>query len=120
MKTIYKPVLYSLLVLIISTIGITYWYISDHLEYNAIDYKFYKVSDIQFSSLIDIIMQIGLIGGILSMFIFLIIYFLIKKIKNIWVTAFLIIILLAFSSIIIYRFILYTIFHEFGNPIIFK
>jgi hypothetical protein len=120
MKINYRIILYSTLILIISMTVITYWYISGHLEYNALDYKFYKVSDIQIHSLIDVIMQIGFIGGILPMFLFLTIYFLKIKIKNIWLFSFLIIILIAFSIIITYKFILYTIFHEFSNPIIFK
>ncbi len=65
MKINYKIILYSILILIVSTTVITYWYISGHLEYNALDYKFYKVSDIQIQSLIDIIIQIGIVGGII-------------------------------------------------------
>ncbi|SPE76557.1 hypothetical protein FLACOL_00539 [Flavobacterium columnare] len=120
MKNIYKPILYSLLILVVSTIEITYWYISDHLEYNPIEYKFYKVSDIQIQSLIDVILQIGFVGGILPMFLFLIIYFLKIKIKKTWLFFFLIFILIAFFPILTYKFILYTIFHDFKNPITFK
>ena len=120
MKKIYKLILYSILILIISTTSITYWYISQHLEYNALDYKFYKVSDIQIQSLLDIIMQIGFVGGLLPMFLFLTIYFFKMKIKNIWLFSFFIIISIIFSLIVAYRFVLYTIFHDFNNPIIFK
>ena len=120
MKTIYKLILNSILIFIISTIGITNWYISDHLDYNALDHKFYKVSDIQIRSLIDIIIQIGFVGGILPLILFLIIYFLKIKIKNTGLFSFLIIVIIAFSLVILYQFVLYAIFHEFNTPIQFK
>ncbi len=120
MKTTYKLILYSIIILIISTIGITYWYISDHLDYNPIDFKFYKVSDITFLSFIDIIIQIGLVGGIFLVFSFLTIYFLKIKVKNIGLFSFLIIIYITLAVIVAYQFILYTIFHDFNNPIIFR
>lgn len=107
MKTTYKLILYSILILIISTIGVTYWYISDHL---------FDMSTIRIQSVIDITIQIGLVGGVISTFLFLIIYFLIKKIKNIWLLSFLIIILIALVLAVIYWFILCAIFQDYDNP----
>ena len=118
MKTIYKPLLYSLLILIISTISITYWYISDHLEYNTTKLVFFKVSDIQIHSLKDIIIEIGMVGALIPTFLFLILYFL--KIKNVWLFSFLTSILVVATLIAVYKFILFMIFHKLDVPIQFE
>ena len=120
MKIIYKPLLYSFLILIISSVGIAYWYISDHLEYNATKLIFYKVSDIQIQSLKDIIIEIGLIGALIPTFLFISIYILKVKIKKVWLFSFLSSIMIAFAVIALYRFILYMIFHQFNTPIQFN
>jgi uncharacterized membrane protein len=108
MKTIYKLILYSSLILILSTIGITYWYISDHLLSD--------VSAMHTQSVINIAIHIGIVGSLIPLFSFLIIYFLIKKIKNIWLLSLLIIILIALVIAIVYWFVLCAIFQDFDNP----
>jgi len=112
MKTTYKIIFLSILILIISTIGFTYWYISDHLLSN--------LSAIRIQSVIDIAIQIGLVGALIPTFSFLIFYFLIKRINNKWLLFLLIIILITSIIAAIYWFILCAIFHEFNNPILFK
>ncbi|KUJ60517.1 hypothetical protein AR687_17240 [Flavobacteriaceae bacterium CRH] len=112
MRNYYKLIFYCFLILIISTIGITYWYISDHLLSDF--------SSIQFKSLVAIIIQITLLEGLIPTFSFLIIYFLIKKVKNKQLLAFLILILIVLVIAVVYRYVLYMIFHEFNNPILFK
>jgi hypothetical protein len=107
MKTTYKLILYSVLILIISTIIITYWYISDHLLSD--------VSAIRTQSVINIVIHIGLVGSLIPTFSFLIIYFLIKKIKNIWLLSLIIIILIALVIAIAYWFVLCAIFQDFDN-----
>ena len=112
MKNYYKLISYCFIILIISTLGITYWYVSDHLLSNF--------SSIHFSSLVDIIIQIGLVGALIPTFSFLIIYFLIKKVKNKGLLSFFVIILIAIIIALVYWFVLCMIFHEFNRPILFK
>jgi hypothetical protein len=107
MNNTYKLILFSFLILIISTIGITYWYISDH---------FLSVNDISTQLIIDIAIYIGLVGALIPTFSFLILYFLIKKVKNIWLLSLLIIILIAAILVIVYWFVLCTIFQDYDNP----
>jgi hypothetical protein len=107
MKTTYKLTLSSILILIISTIGITYWYISDHPAH---------LLSIRIQSIINIAINIGLVGALIPTFLFLIIYFLIKKIKNIWLLSFLIIILIGVVIAIVYWFFLNVIFQDFNHP----
>jgi hypothetical protein len=107
MKTTYKLILFSILILIISTIGITYWYISDHPAH---------LLSIRIQSIIDIAINIGLVGALIPTFLFLIIYFLIKKIKNILLLSFLIIILIAVAIAVVYWFVLCLIFQDFDDP----
>ena len=120
MKTMYKPLLYSLLILMISTISITYWYISDHLEYNTTKLVFFKVSDIQIHSLKDIIIEIGMVGALIPTFLFLILYFLKLKIKNVWLFSFLTLLVIIVVITLINNFILNMMLHEFSTPIQFK
>jgi hypothetical protein len=107
MKTTYKLILFSVLILIISTIGITYWYISDHPAH---------LLSIRIQSIVDIAINIGLVGALIPTFLFLIIYFLIKKTKNIWLLSFLIIILIAVAIAVVYWFVLCVIFQDFDDP----
>lgn len=107
MKSINKLIFYSILILITSTIGITYWYISDHLLAD--------LSDIRIQLIIDILIQIGFIGGLIPTFSFLTAYFLIKKIKNIWLLSLLIIILIGLVIAVVYWFVLCAIFYNFDN-----
>lgn len=120
MRTVNRIILYSLLIFIVSTLGITYWYIAGHLEYDAINFKFFKVGDIQFKSLIDVIVQIGFVGALIPTFLFSIIYFLKMRMKNVGLFYILAFISIVFASVLVYQFILYTIFHHFGTPISFK
>ncbi|OOV19206.1 hypothetical protein [Flavobacterium sp. LM4] len=108
MKTIYKLIFYSTLILIISDIGITYWYISDHLLSD--------VSAMDTQSIMNIAINIGIVGGLIPTFSFLILNFLIKKIKNIWLLAILIIILIALVIAIVYWFVLCAVFQDSDNP----
>ncbi|OUL60536.1 hypothetical protein [Flavobacterium sp. AJR] len=108
MKTTYKLILYSILILIISTIGITYWYVSDHLLSH--------MSSMSMRVLIDIAIYIGLAGAFIPTFSFLIIYFLIRKVKNKWLLSLLLIILFAVVLAIVYWFVLCAIFQDHDNP----
>lgn len=112
MKTVYKLIISCILIFIVSTICLTYWYISDHLISN--------VSDVQTKSIKDIIIEIGVIGAIIPTLLFINIYILKIKVKRVWLFSFLTSILIAFGIITSYRFILYMIFHEFNTPIQFK
>ena len=107
MKTTYKLIFFSILIFIISTIGITYWYISDHLAH---------LLSIRIQSILDIAINIGLVGALIPTLLFLIVYFLIKKIKNIWLLSSLIIVLMGIVIAIVYWFFLSMIFQDFDNP----
>ena len=108
MKTVYKLIISCILIFIVSTICLTYWYISDHLISN--------VSDVQTKSVKDIIIEIGVIGAIIPTLLFINIYILKIKVKRVWLFSFLTSILIAFGIITSYRFILYMIFLEFNTP----
>lgn len=95
MKNIRKLVLISLLVFIISTIGVTYLYV-----------LFDSLMELSSKSIIKILTQIGLIGGIILTIVFILIYYLIKKIKNIWLLTLSLIGLLVFLVFITYWFFL--------------
>lgn len=108
MKTIYKLIFYSTLILIISNIGITYWYISDHL--------LSTVSAMDIQSIMNIAINIGLVGSLIPTFSFLILYFLIRKTNYIWLLTIFIIILIALVIAIVYWFVLCVIFQDSDNP----
>jgi hypothetical protein len=109
MKATYRLILYSVLILIISTIGITYWYISDHLLSDL-------SSSVSIQFILNITIYIGLVGSLIPILSFLILYFLIKKIKNRGVLSLLIIILIVFIIAIRHWFIFCTIFYDPDNP----
>ena len=112
MKTIFKLIFYSTLIMIIATIGVSYWYISDHLLSN--------ISDIQTTSVKDIIIEIGLIGALIPTFLFISIYLLKINVKKVWLFSFLTSIIIVFTIIALYRFILFMTFHQFTPPIQFN
>ena len=120
MKPILKIILYCTTIMILSTLGITYWYISDHLEYDITKLVFFKVSDIQIHSLKDIIIEIGMVGALIPTFLFLILYFLKLKIKNVWLFSFLTLLVIIVVITLINNFILNMMLHEFSTPIQFK
>lgn len=108
MKTTYRLILYSVLILVISTIGITYWYISDHLLSD--------LSSMRTQFVLDIAIYIGLVGSLIPTFSFLILYFLVKKIKNTGLLGLFIAILIILVIAIIYWFILCAVFQDLDNP----
>ncbi len=111
MKKIYKLILYSILILIISTIVITYWYISNHLLSD--------LAEISTQSIIEISIEIGLVGALIPTISFILIYIAVKMIRNKLIMAFIIITLTVLFFLTIYMFILYMTFHEFNTPIQF-
>ncbi|KIA97021.1 MULTISPECIES: hypothetical protein [unclassified Flavobacterium] len=108
MKSTYKLILYSIIIFVISTIGITYWYVSDHLLSD--------MSAMPMKSLMNISIYIGLVGALIPTFSFLIIYFLTRKIKNKWLLSLVLIILFAVVLAIVYWFVLCAIFQDHDNP----
>jgi len=95
MNNIQKLVLISLLVLIISTISMTYLYI-----------LFDDLMELNLKTIIKIVTQIGLVGGIILTSIFVLIYYLIKRIKNIWLLTLTLIGLFFFLIFLSYWFFL--------------
>ncbi len=95
MKNIRKFIVISLVVFVFSTIGMTYLYI-----------LFDSLTELNSKNIIKILIQVGLIGGIIFTSIFILIYFLIKKIKNIWLLTILFIGLFIFIIFLAYWFFL--------------
>lgn len=111
MKTIFKPILYCIFIFIITTIGITDWYISNHLLSN--------LSEISTQSIIDISLQIGLVGALIPTISFFLVYIAFNWINSKLLRGFLIISVIILTIITIYMFILYMTFYEFNTPIQF-
>jgi hypothetical protein len=95
MKNISKFVLISLSIFILSTIGMTYFYI-----------LFDSLTVLNLKNVTRILIQVGLIGGIIFTTIFTLIYYLIKKIKNIWLLTISFIGLFIFLIFLAYWFFL--------------
>ena len=110
MKT--KLIFYSILLFIISSFGIVYWYISNHLLSN--------MSNVQVQSIIDIYIQIGIFGGLIPSISFLILSLIIKNIRSGLVGTLFIFVFIIVVILITYYFILYMTFHEFKNPILIQ
>lgn len=73
MKNIPRLVLVSLLIFVLSTIGMTYVYI-----------LFDSLTELSQNNITKILIQVGLTGGVIITIIFILIYYLTKKIKNNW------------------------------------
>ena len=102
MKNNPKLVLISLVVFIFSTIGMTYLYI-----------LFDSLTEINLKNITRILTQVGLIGGMIFTSIFILIYFLIKKIKNIWLLTISFIGLFIFIIFLAYWFFLAMMYFSF-------
>lgn len=100
MKNTQKLGLVSLFIFILSTIGVSYWYISDHTV------------DLDFQNIIKIASNVGWVGGMIPTITFLIIYFLVKKVKNVWLLSFLLISFIILLILLIYWFFLTMIFYD--------
>lgn len=107
-----KLILYSILLFVISSFGVTYWYISNHLLSN--------ISNLQVQSVIDIYIQIGIIAGLIPSISFMLYSIIIKDIRSRIVQILSVFVLIIVDIIILYYFILYMTFHEFKNPILFQ
>lgn len=112
MKGTTQFIFFNLLIFILSAIGITYFYISNHLLSDC--------SEIQTKSIIDIFLQIGCIGALLPTIFFSLISLAIKKISNKATVYFVVIFLFVLLIIAAYQFIMYMTFHEFVSPIQFE
>lgn len=85
----------------VTSTGITLWYISDHILMKS-----------DASSIVKVLSQVGLPAGIITVIIFLLVVFCLKKIKNpflITLTMSLVFVLFVFLS---YWFILHMVFYE--------
>lgn len=100
MKKNLKLVLFSLIIFILSTIGASYWFTTLHTV------------DANFEHIIKIILQVGIVLGIIPTITFLMIYYLIKKVKNVWLLSFLLIGLIILLITLIYWVFLTTIFYD--------
>jgi hypothetical protein len=101
MKNIPKLILISLLMFILSTIGMTYLYV-----------LFDNLMEINLKNILTILIQVGLIGGIIFTIIFLLIYYLIKRIKNIWLLTISLIGFFIFFIFLAYWFFLAMMYYR--------
>ncbi|WP_375605674.1 hypothetical protein [Flavobacterium davisii] len=90
-------------IFIISLIGFTYWFFSDH------------TIEINLKNIFKASLQVGLIGAILPTLTFLMIYFLINKIKNIITLTLSIIALIVFAIILFYWFFITMLFYDING-----
>jgi uncharacterized protein with PQ loop repeat len=101
MKKPQKLIIISLSMFVITALGITLWYINDHmlLKFDA-------------KSILAVLLQVGLPAGIITTLIFLLVVFCLKKIKNPFlITLVMSLIFIAFVMIS-YWFILHMIFYN--------
>ena len=112
MKSTTQFIFFNILIFVLSAVGISYFYISNHLLSDF--------SEVKSNSIFDIFLQIGCIGALLPVIFFSLIGLSIKKISN-RATVYLVVIILFVSLIIaVYQFIMYMTFHEFASPIQFE
>lgn len=112
MKSTKQFIFLNILIFLSSAIGITYFYISNHLLSDF--------SEIQAKSIIDIFLQIGCVGALIPAIFFMLISLSIKKIANKATVYLVVIILFVLLIIAVYQFIMYMTFHEFASPIQFE
>jgi hypothetical protein len=99
MKNNKKSVLISLGIFIIGTIGMTCLFI-----------LFDSLIELNLKNITKIVTQVGVVGGTVFTSIFILTYFLIKKIKNIWLLTSSFIVLLIFIIFLAYWFFLAMIY----------
>lgn len=112
MKNTNQLILISILILIISAIAITYFYISNHL--------LSQVSDIETGSVVAIFLQIGLVGSLIPTTAFLLLAFIKNTVKTASTRYLFYFILTAAVVFTVYYFVLYMTFHKFATPIKFS
>ena len=112
MKSTTQFIVFNILIFILSTAGITYFYISNHLLSDF--------SEVKSNSIFDIFLQIGCLGALIPVIFFSLISLSLKKISNKSTFYFVAIILFVLLIITVYQFILYMTFHEFASPIQFE
>ncbi|WP_158991091.1 hypothetical protein [Mucilaginibacter sp. L196] len=101
MKNSQKITIISLIMFSITSIGITFWYISDHILMNF-DTK----------SIIKILSQVGLPAGVITTLMFLVVVFLLKRIKNLFLSTLSMALIFILFIFISYWFILHMIFYH--------
>ncbi len=111
MENVKKLVLLSLFVFSVFSISITFWYMS--IEFSA-------NSDV--STIIKNFIQIGILAGVISVLIFLLVIFLFKKIKNPFLLTILIVLILILFLIISYWYVLNMIYYSLdqSQPFLIK
>ena len=87
-----------------STIGITYWYISIDSSQN-----------LSIKKIFTIVTQISLIGALITTLSILLIHYLTKKIKTIWLLSCLLFILAVIFIFLAYWFIIYMFNFELNE-----
>lgn len=102
MKNSRKLVLISLSIFVLSTIAMSCLYFLLHRFAAVYNFKY----------ITTVITQIGLIGGFIGAITFLIIFYLTKKVKNIWLLSFLFIVLIIFLIFLVYCFFVTIIFYD--------
>ncbi len=85
----------------ITSMSITLWYISDHILMNF-----------GTNSIIKTLFQVGLPAGVITTLIFLIVAFLLKRIKNLFLSTLFMALMFILFMFISYWFILHMIFYN--------
>jgi uncharacterized protein with PQ loop repeat len=101
MKNSQKITIISLIMFSITSISITLWYISDHILMNF-----------DTNSIIKILSQVGLPAGVITTLIFLMVVFLLKRIKNLFLSTLSMALIFILFIFISYWFILHMIFYH--------
>ncbi len=112
MKTGFKIIIAGVLIFVLSALGITYFYISSHLHSD--------LSEIQVHSIINIFIELGLLGALIPALLFVSLYLLTHKVNNKVMLSLAIVMISALAVILTIRFIMYMTFHEFSPMIQFQ
>ncbi|SPE76555.1 hypothetical protein FLACOL_00537 [Flavobacterium columnare] len=104
-KNIQKTIIICLTVFIITITGMSSWYILLH-----------RSVELNISNIIKIIIQVGLLSAIIPYTIFVLIFFLVKKIKYKWLLSFLILTLFVIFIFALYCTTLAMVFYHLDDP----
>ncbi|MDQ0636519.1 uncharacterized protein with PQ loop repeat [Pedobacter sp. W3I1] len=101
MKNSQKIIIISLIMFIVTAIGISLWYINDHilLKFDA-------------KSILMVLPRVGLPAGIISTTIFLLVVFCLNKIKNPFIITLVMSLIFIAFVVISYWFILHMVFYN--------
>lgn len=101
MKNPQKLIIISLIMFVVTALGITLWYINDHI-----------LLKFDTKSILMVLPRVGMPAGIITTFIFLLVVFCLNKIKNSFIITLVMSLIFIAFVMISYWFILHMIFYN--------